>query len=156
MKTPKRAAGETGSPGIRELSRDECAALLARLAVGRIAYSVHDRVGIVPIHYLVDDDWIYGRTSRGTKLEAISVNRWVAFEVDEVESTTEWQSVVVHGAMYLLSPTGAQREVEAYQRGAELMRQRDPAAWSEDDPLAHRDVMFRIHMTEVAGRASSR
>lgn len=39
------------------------------LCVARIAYSRENQVDIEPIHYIYQDGWLYGRTSRGAKLE---------------------------------------------------------------------------------------
>ncbi|MEO7042035.1 MAG: pyridoxamine 5'-phosphate oxidase family protein, partial [Gemmatimonadaceae bacterium] len=107
----KSSHGATDSPPrIRELSRLEIEEILARNHVGRIAFTLHDRVDIEPIHYVFDAGWIYGRTSQGTKLSTIEHHRWVAFEVDEVKELFHWRSVVIKGAFYLIDPdTSANR-----------------------------------------------
>lgn len=94
-------SGESQRPVFRELGREESEQLLLRNHVGRIAFAFHDRVDIEPIHYVFHGGWIYGRTSPGTKLTTIAHNRWVAFEVDEVQGLFDWRSVVVKGAFYL-------------------------------------------------------
>ena len=43
----------------------ECEALLDRHTVGRIAYAFGRHIEIVPIHYVRDGAWLYGRTSPG-------------------------------------------------------------------------------------------
>jgi len=85
-------------PVFRELDRGEIEEILARNNVGRLAFSLHDRVDIEPINYVFDSGWIYGRTSHGTKLSTIAHHRWVAFEVDEVHGIFQWSSVVIKGA----------------------------------------------------------
>ena len=90
------------APRFRELSPDECGESLGRHNVGRLAFSRKDRVDIEPIHYEHDDGWLYSRTAAGTKLEVITQNRWVAFEVDGIDALFEWRSVVVKGGFYLL------------------------------------------------------
>ena len=84
-------------PVIRSLDRTECEALLARNHIGRVAYALHDRVSITPLHYVFLDGWLYGRTSHGAKIGIVAHNHWVAFEVDEVARLFDWRSVVVHG-----------------------------------------------------------
>ncbi|HEY5022667.1 MAG TPA: pyridoxamine 5'-phosphate oxidase family protein, partial [Gemmatimonadaceae bacterium] len=71
------------APLLSALGRKACEAILARNSVGRIAFSLHDSVRIVPIHYAYASGWIYGRTAAAGKLEEILRNRRVAFEVDE-------------------------------------------------------------------------
>src|ERR1700680_2898471 len=104
-------------PMIKELRRDEMEALLARNNIGRLAYAFADRVDIEPIHYVYADGWIYGRTSRGAKLETIQHNRWVAFEVDEVRGLFDWRSVVVRGCVYFLSADSPLPEQHSFVHG---------------------------------------
>jgi uncharacterized protein len=102
----------TTRPTFSELPPRDCVELLRRSHVGRIAFAFHDRVDIEPISYVYSEDWLYGRTSPGTKLVTVQHHPWVAFEVDEIEGRFDWRSVVVHGAMYLLEPDGGDRERE--------------------------------------------
>ncbi len=97
-------------PTFHDLPREKSKTVLARNHIGRIAYSFHDRVDIEPIGYVLAGEWIVGRTSPGSKLNMIGHNRWVAFEVDEVDSMLEWRSVVVYGAFYALDSDGLQFE----------------------------------------------
>ncbi len=93
------------APRIRTLDLRECEELLAAHHVGRLAFSYRDKVDIEPIHYVYSEGWIYGRTGEGTKLRTLAHNRWVAFEIDEVDGLFDWRSVVVKGALYLLAPS---------------------------------------------------
>jgi len=96
------APARPGDVEFRELSTDEIQHLLQSNHVGRLAFSLHDRVDIQPIHYVYDSGWLYGRTSVGQKSETLTHNQWVAFEVDEVSDTFDWRSVVVHGSFWIL------------------------------------------------------
>lgn len=58
----------SGPPAFRQLARHEAEAILQRNHVGRMAFTLHDRVDIEPINYIFTDGWLYGRTSHGTKL----------------------------------------------------------------------------------------
>jgi len=42
----------TPTPTFRELSREECIALLDRHQVGRLAFTQRERLDIEPIHYV--------------------------------------------------------------------------------------------------------
>lgn len=150
-------SGETdeSSPAFRILDRREIEEILARNSVGRIAFSLHDRVDIQPINYVFDGGWIYGRTSRGTKLSTIAHHRWVAFEVDEVEGLFKWKSVVVKGAFYLIDPDTSVHQDPAFNRGVELLRELIPETLTADDPTPFRNSVFRIHLDEVTGRAAN-
>jgi nitroimidazol reductase NimA-like FMN-containing flavoprotein (pyridoxamine 5'-phosphate oxidase superfamily) len=142
-------------PIFRALDRAECETLLARNNVGRLAFSLHDRVDIVPLHYVHEEGWLYLRTAPGTRLELTSHRPWIAFEVDEVEGVLDWRSVVVHGTIYPLSREGPEREAAAWERAVDLLRRLIPETATPADPVAFRTVVFRIHIDDMRGRAAS-
>ena len=143
--TPSKA------PVFRELTREECDALLARKHVGRIAFSYHDHVDIEPIHFVYEDGWLYGRTGDGTKLRTLAHNRWLAVETDEISAMFDWKSVVIKGALYILESAGS----DTYDHAVGVLRKLLPDALSAHDPLPDRTVVFRIHADQVTGRSAS-
>ncbi|MCE9602627.1 MAG: pyridoxamine 5'-phosphate oxidase family protein [Gemmatimonadetes bacterium] len=145
----------TPTPRFRDLSAAECTAILARHHVGRLAFSRKDRVDIEPIHYVFDEGWLYGRTQPGTKLEVITHNRWIAFEVDEIDALFDWRSVVVKGGFYLLRSDGGPHETEAYDKGVAILRRLVPETMTATDPLPERAIVFRINIDELFGREAS-
>ena len=148
-------ARDAAHPAFRELDREEMEQLLARNNVGRIAFSLHDRVDIEPINYVFYSGWIYGRTSHGTKLSTIAHHRWVAFEVDEVGGIFQWSSVVVKGAFYLIDADSSIRQDPAFNRGVELLRALIPQTLTAHDPTPFRNSVFRVHLDEVTGRTAN-
>lgn len=142
------------TPTFKTLDRAECEAVLTRNTVGRIAFSFHDRVDIEPLHYVFSDSWIYGRTSPGSKLVTLRHSQWVAFEVDEVRGPFDWESVVIHGAFYVISPDGPEREVAVRKKAVELLRALIPETGTKDDPVPFRSVVFRIYTEEMSGRSA--
>lgn len=143
----------TARPVFSHLGEQECEEILRRNHIGRLAYARGNTVDIEPVHYVYDKGWIYGRTSRGRKLETTGYSWWpVAFEVDEVEELFAWRSVVVHGGFYTIPFHGVQWETVEWKRGVELLRTLVPQTFTEDDPVAFRTVVFRIAVQEVTGR----
>ena len=147
-------ASAVARPGFRELRRDECERVLARNSVGRLAFTFKDRVDIHPIHYAYDDGWLYGRIDPGEKFSTIKHNRWVAFEVDEVDGVFDWRSVVVRGAFYRLEKQGAPDEAAARDRAIKLLQDIVPGTGTPTDPVGFRDIYFRIHTDDMTGRAA--
>jgi nitroimidazol reductase NimA-like FMN-containing flavoprotein (pyridoxamine 5'-phosphate oxidase superfamily) len=145
----------TKVPTFRELDRVECDAILERNTLGRIAFSFHDRVDIEPIHYVHHGEWLYARTAPGAKIATIAHNRWVAFEVDEMDSTFNWRSVVVRGSVHVLDPDGAPAERRDYAEAVKLMRTIVPETFTSSDPVAFRFLLIRVHVDEVTGRAAT-
>ena len=143
----------TPKPTFRSLTRAEVHEVLARNSVGRMAYARGHEIDIEPIHYVYSEGWLYGRTSRGTRLRKTGESWWpVAFEVDEAEGMFDWRSVVVHGGFYTLSSAGAPWERKEYERAVELLRTLIPETFTADDPTPFRNVVFRIAVQEVTGR----
>jgi uncharacterized protein len=138
-------------PVIRTLDRVECDAILARNHIGRVAYALHDRVDIAPLHYVFLDGWLYGRTSHGAKLSIIPHNHWVAFEVDEVAGLLDWRSVIVRGGWYPYD-AAPPSEQAAWDRGIAALQELLPGTLTPTDPVPFRTVVFRIHTAEITGR----
>jgi nitroimidazol reductase NimA-like FMN-containing flavoprotein (pyridoxamine 5'-phosphate oxidase superfamily) len=139
-------------PQFRELTDQEAKSLLIRQHVGRLAFTRHDRVDIEPISYASDGEWVFGRTSPGTKLTTLLHHPWCAFETDEVRSLFDWDSVVVKGTFYLLDPE--QGSPDTFHRAEELLQQLVPGSFSEHDPAPHRDIPFGIFVHEISGRSA--
>jgi uncharacterized protein len=142
------------APLFSVLDKKACEAILGRNSVGRIAFSLHDSVRIVPIHYAYASGWIYGRTAAAGKLHEILRNRRVAFEVDEHTQLFEWRSVVASGPLYLIKPGSTPSDRRVYTKAVSLIRHLVPSALTETDPVPFRDQLFRIRVAEIAGRAS--
>lgn len=126
--------------------------MLLRNKVGRIAISLHDRVDIQPIHYIYERGWLYGRTSEGDKISTLRHNQWIAFEVDEVTGLFDWKSIVIHGSFWILHPRGSPHAEELWITAAELVSRIVPGALTENDPVAFRQTLFRIAVSDVRGR----
>ena len=133
-----------GDVTFRDLSRDEIDAVLLRNRVGRLAFSIHDRVDIQPLHYVYERGWLYGRTSEGEKITTLKHNQWVAFEVDEITDLFDWTSLVIHGSFWILHPRGSPRAEELWTKAADLVGSIVPGALTEstqsrfDRPFSYR------------------
>ena len=134
------------------MSAAEALRVLRRNGIGRIAYSLHDRVEVVPIHYISDGRWLYVRTSPGFKVAVLARNRWLALQTDEIESMVSWRSVLVHGAAYVLSADATPDLARRYRRAVRKLRTLMPEALTADDPVAFRSVFLGIHIDAITGR----
>lgn len=141
-----------GTPVVTTLSGEEAQALLIRNQVGRIAYSLHDRVDIEPIHYIYDAPWIFGRTSTGAKVLTLAHNQWCALETDDVQGLFDWESVVVKGPF---TPRNSPLAGWDHDRAVAALRRLVPEFLTDHDPTPHRDIVFGIHASEITGRRST-
>lgn len=141
-------------PRIQSLDEAACRELLARARIGRLAFSFQDRVDIQPLSFVLDGDWLLGRTGSGEKLSTIRHQRWVAFQVDEVEGPWSWQSTVVRGPFLILAEDASESGRALLDRARKAIRARDPDAFTAQDPTPDRDVVFGIAIQELSGRRS--
>jgi nitroimidazol reductase NimA-like FMN-containing flavoprotein (pyridoxamine 5'-phosphate oxidase superfamily) len=141
-------------PAFRDLDFPEIEAMLKSHTYGRLAFSFRDRVDIEPIHYVYADGWLFCRTGPGTKLTQLSHHPWVAFEIDEVKDLFVWRSVVVKGTVYFVEQDGSDVMDEAWAHSLSALRSLVPDALAEGDPTPGRNIVFRVHIDEMHGRAA--
>ncbi len=127
------------APEFTELSRTECADLIATHGVGRLALSTVQGPVIVPVNYSVVDGSVVFRTAQGATPALASGSR-VAFEVDRIDDVfSQGWSVLVRGRARMVTELGeAQRLAEQ--------------AYSTPWAGGRRDVWVRIEPTAVTGR----
>src|SRR5690606_36267508 len=115
-----------------------------------------DLIDIQPVSYVYSDGWVYGRTSKGRKMDTLGYG-WspVAFQVDEIDDLFRWKSVVVRGGFMAIPPRGTDWEIEEWNRGVELLRSLIPDAFGPEDPFPSRLILFRIEVQDISGKASS-
>lgn len=142
---------------VQELNSKECHLALAQASFGRLACVRDDQPYVIPIHFAVDEAYVYAFSLPGQKLEWMRENPRVCLEIDSVNSATDWVSVVVLGRYEELPDTQEYRS--ARQRAHDLLQGR--AMWWEPGTvaIAHRDksarltpVYYRISMEHVTGR----
>ncbi len=76
----------------------EIETLLAELDRGRIACNAAgERPYLVPLAYAYDGESIYAVSGPGRKIDLMRADPRVSFEVDRVEQSDRWQSVVADG-----------------------------------------------------------
>lgn len=82
---------------VRDMSREECEDLLARLGFGRLGCTRNNQPYVVPIYFVSEPGCLYGFSTMGEKIESMRLNPLVCVEADEVPDPIEWASVVVRG-----------------------------------------------------------
>jgi uncharacterized protein len=145
---------KVGRPHFRELNRDEAEEILTRNHIGRLGFQREDTVEIMPIHYVYEDQWIFGRTVPGPKLDWLRQHWWVAFQVDEIDALFEWRSVLVHGGFYRLLPEWSDREEELWKRARRALQKMMPDFFTDADPVSERTAIFAIAVQQISGRAA--
>ncbi|SDG62735.1 pyridoxamine 5'-phosphate oxidase family protein [Winogradskyella thalassocola] len=102
---------------IKTLIKEECKLLLSRNYIGHLAYVYQGKPFVVPITYFYSDERIICYSGEGHKLNALRLHTSVAFEVSEIESITNWKSVVAHGEFIELERSSAKAMLHEFSLG---------------------------------------
>ncbi|MFF9815273.1 pyridoxamine 5'-phosphate oxidase family protein [Streptomyces sp. NPDC014006] len=126
--------------GFRELDRQECMRLLAKVPVGRIVYTRQALPAVLPVNFRLDRDGaVLLRTSALSPLVSAVDGAVVAFEADAVDAAAHsgWSVVVTGSATVITDPA----------EHARLLRS-GPRSWAP----ARQEVFVRIDPELVTGR----
>ena len=143
---------------VKEMTRQECVALLSECRLGRLACARDNRPYVVPISYAFADNHLYGFSLVGQKIEWMRTNPLVCVQVDQFAQHREWQSVVIYGRYEELSEEG--RWVSERFRAWSLLQAKQ-ANWWEPGSLkpglrtaakAPPHLFYRIKIESMTGR----
>lgn len=139
----------------REIDRSEIDAILGEECVVRIGCAAAGEIFVVPVAYVYDGESLLAFSYPGRKLEMMTAEPRVCFEIDRIAHLGNWSSVIGWGIFEVL-------EGESRERGKrmlaerlsgrlvdEVSRERLRRAMS-DDPGP---VVFRIIIESVSGRS---
>lgn len=139
-----------------ELSASEIERLLHQNVIGRLGCHAFGKTYVVPITYAYENGAIYAHSEEGMKLHMMRENPHVAFEVDYMDETGNWESVIATGVFAELSGN------EARERFAwlidELSDRLDGPPGESVHPRDGRSpaVVYRIALEEKSGRFERR
>ncbi|MGN6394442.1 MAG: pyridoxamine 5'-phosphate oxidase family protein [Mucilaginibacter sp.] len=80
-----------------ELSQEQIEQLLKRQVTGRLACTDRGTPYIVPVNYVYDGKRIVSHSTPGKKIDMMRKNPKVCFQVDEIKTVFNWQSVIAWG-----------------------------------------------------------
>lgn len=128
---------------IRHLDPDQIEALLAGSIVGRIACNAAgERPYLVPLAYAYDGESIYAVSGPGRKIDLMRADPRISFEVDRVEASDTWQSVVAEGEYEEVTDPDEIQMAIALLEGATGV----PVA------MGDHSIVFRLRLTAKSGR----
>ena len=127
------------SDHLEALERDECVLRLQAHGLGRVGVTLRGRPIVYPVNYAVHDGAILFRTRRGGDLDASTLNRWVAFEIDGANNLYHegWSVLVVGRASHVTEP-GELASLTSVPL----------TPWADED----RYLVVRVPLYEVTGR----
>ena len=132
---------------------EETHALLRRIGFGHLGCARDNRPYVLPMHFAYDADDIYFITTEGMKTNYIAANPQVCLQVEEVQDSSHWQSVMVNGHAEQVTRS------DEMERAMQLITARNPSltpainltqidAWGR----ANKVVVYRLHPNVIDGR----
>ncbi|REG89022.1 pyridoxamine 5'-phosphate oxidase family protein [Winogradskyella sediminis] len=144
---------------IKILDKEACQLLLSQNYIGHLAYVYQGHPFVVPITYFYRDNRIICYSGEGHKLNALRQHNSVALEVAEINSITNWKSVVAHGQFIELERSSAKAMLHEFSLGVKdvVLRKelRDLDFISEFSAKIDSEetaVVFIIDINELTGK----
>lgn len=82
---------------ISELNDQEARELLERGTLGRLGCCDNGRPYVVPINYRFDGEYLHFHSLPGRKIDILRANPQACLQVDEIDDSFHWRSVLVFG-----------------------------------------------------------
>lgn len=143
--------GELGAATVERLLRTG--------AVGHLGCYGDGRPYVVPINYFYDGEYVYGYTRDGMKLRLMRAHPTVCLQVDRIEDSVNWESVIAWGRFEELHGDDAARAKELFSGrftpllgGAPIERVHGMGGWASHPPTWQDAVIYRITLTAKTGR----
>ena len=144
---------------IKPLDQKECKLILNQNYIGHLAYTHQNKPYVLPITYFYKGDKIICYSGDGHKIHALRQNNAVALEVSDIQSVTNWQSVVAHGSYQELEGSTAKALLHEFSLGVKdvIMRKelRDLDFINEFSAKIDSDdipIVFVINIEEMTGK----
>lgn len=138
---------------VEEMETTEMYRLLEVVGYGHLGCTRENRPYVVPIHYAYEHPHIYIFTTEGMKTEFIADNPEVCLQVEEVDDSMHWKSVVATGKAERLT---TQEDIE---HATGHITKRNPTLapalnkmWIDPWGRASSVVLFRVTPQIVSGR----
>lgn len=143
---------------MREMTGDDCRALLARSSLGRLGCSLEDQPYVVPLNFVYEGDYLYFFSTNGQKIKWMRTNPKVCVQVDEVAGQFQWQSVIAVGLYQELKEPQFELELaharklldRPYRWWLNVLAERQLKSGEELIP----PLFFRVHIESLSGLES--
>ena len=140
---------------IDEMSQKEIQSFLKKLDYGHLGYIHQGKPYVMPMHYYFEDLNIYLFTTQGMKTHDIEVNPEICLQVEEINNSSHWRSVIVMGRAKRLT------EKEDLDHAMQLITANNPTlspainrTWVDSWGRSEAIVIYRIHPSEMTGRTT--
>jgi uncharacterized protein len=145
---------------VGELNDQQIDHVLTAQIIGRIGCTAKNKMYILPITYVYHKGYVYAHSKEGAKISTMRKNPNVCFQVDQIESMTNWRSVIVQGVYEELTSPKQQMEAQKLLQNrlipfslSETVQPRDYKSMRPQMAEKElRTVAYRIKVVEKTGR----
>lgn len=142
-----------------KLDGGQIEAVITNNFIGRLGCHAFGKTYVVPISYAYDGQFIYMRTFEGLKIKMMRKNPKVCFQIDEMDNTANWKSVVTWGTFEELEDEkernkGLQKLIDRMlpEIASETVKLSPQWPFPTRDFTKIKGIIFRIRLTEKTGR----
>lgn len=128
-----------------ELSIEEIEHVLKDNVIGRIGCTDGVKTYVVPITYAYSDGCILGHTTEGLKIELLRKNPECCFEVDQMNSISNWQSVIAWGTFKELEGEEAENALEKIATKLSPLMTSETTHVTRMGPISHKRISTQIN-----------
>lgn len=138
---------------IKELTEERAEELLKKGKIAHLGCVLENgEPYVVPVNYIFSDGQIYVHSLPGQKLDALRANRKVCMQVEEIENSCRWQSVIAFGEFQEVKR--ANEKIKILQKFNERFKQLTPVeAMIEEEWNPGGIIVFRIGVKRITGMA---
>ena len=140
---------------INEIADKECVEILSRASFGRLGCALNNEPYVVPINFAYDGGDLFAMSTFGQKIEWMRANPKVCIQVDEIQGTSQWVSIIANGSYQELREPQFTLEVEHARKLLQKRNRWWQAALAErqlrtgDDLIT--PIFFRIRLDSMKG-----
>jgi nitroimidazol reductase NimA-like FMN-containing flavoprotein (pyridoxamine 5'-phosphate oxidase superfamily) len=133
---------------ISEIGYRESRELLRNQNIGRLGCCLYNMPYVIPVNYFFYGEDIYIHSLPGRKIQIMRANPYVCLQVDEIEDTFNWLSVIAFGQFEEIYDTTERDRILAsmFQRFPHLT----PVESKARDTLSD-VIVFRIRIERISG-----
>jgi uncharacterized protein len=133
---------------ISKLGEVESRGLLREKLTGRLGCSDKGNPYVVPVNYLFDGECVYVHSLPGRKINILRANPNVCLQVDEIEDSYNWRSVIAFGHYEEILDVDERERILAnlFKRLPHLT-----PVESLSTNSARQTIVFRLRITEITG-----
>jgi len=142
-----------------ELTEEQIKSVLYAQSIGRVGCQGNGKMYIFPINYAYDGEDLSATSLDGSKIQMMRTHPDVCFQVDQIEESAHWRSVLLWGTFQELAGEEAAKALKLLTQrlmtaiaGGHALHEMKVGAGGQPGQSSPTIMVYRIHITEKSGR----